>query len=395
MPKVLEGIKVLDFTRYIAGPYCGMLLAVMGADVIRVEPPGGEIDRDIGPYAPTGEGMYPWQYCCNKRGITLNLRTEKGRDILKELVKKSDVLLEAFIPRSKRRMGLDYDSLEKINPRLILVSISGFGQYGPYSDYGCFDAVAQAMAGLMVISGFPGSPPSRPATSFVDYATGVYAALGTMIALYHREKTGVGQAVDACLMDTALSFTETIFAEYKILGEERQQIGNRRPFVAPCDMYKTKDGYVQFSIALDSFWHSFVKLIGREDLRDDPRFKSNYVRYKNQEILNQLASEWVANKTVDEVVKLLREAGIVCGPVYSIPQVMADPHVQAREMIVNLDYPGVKDFPVPGIALKFSETPGKITKRAPMLGEHNEEVYSELLGLSQNEVTKLRQEGVI
>lgn len=395
MPKALEGIRVLDFTRYIAGPYCGMLLAVMGADVIRIEPPEGEIDRDIGPYAPTGEGMYPWQFCCNKRGITLNLRTEKGRELLKELVKKTDVVLEAFVPKAKKKLGLDYESLKELNPGLILTSISGFGQYGPYSDYGCFDAIAQAMAGLMVISGFPGNPPTKPASSFADYSTGLYATIGTLAALFHRQKTGVGQSVDACLLDTAISYAETIFAEYEILGEERQQIGNRRPFVAPCDTFMAKDGYVQFSVALDAWWRSFAKLIGREDLMDDPRYKSNYVRYKNQEFLNQLASEWVADKTVDEVVNLLRETGIVAGPMLSIPEVLKDPHVAAREMIVRLDYPGVKNFPIPGIAVKLSETPAKITEPAPGIGEDNEEVYSELLGLSQGEVTKLREEGVI
>lgn len=395
MERVLQGIRALDFSRFLAGPYCGMLLAMMGAEVIRVEAPGGEIDRELGPFAPNGESMYPWVSCCQKKGITLNLRSEKGRVVLQDLVKRSDIIIEAFLPQAKESLGLSYESLKRINPGIILVSVSGFGQNGPYANRGSFDAIAQGMSGMMSITGFPGGPPVKLGTAGIDCGTAIYGALGAMLALYHRQRTGIGQAVDVSLLDTAVSFMETVFAEYQVLGELRPQIGNRRPFTAPTDMYKAKDGYINISISTDSFWRRFTKLIGREDIRDDPRFKSNRVRFKNQEALNAWAAEWVSERTVQEMVNALGEAGIPCGPVYSIPEVLADPQVKAREMIVELEYPGVGKVPMAGVPIKLSETPGRIDSRAPRIGEHNHEVYSELLGYAHEEIAKMKEEGVI
>ncbi|MBI2907087.1 MAG: CoA transferase [Chloroflexi bacterium] len=395
MEQALQGIRVLDFSRFLAGPYCGMLLAMMGAEVIRVEVPGGEIDRELGPFAPNGESMYPWISSCQKLGITLNLRSEKGRVVLSELVKKSDILIEAFLPQAKAAMGLDYESLRQVNPGIIMVSVSGFGQNGPYANRGSFDAIAQGMSGMMSITGFPGTKPVKLGTAAVDCGTGVYGALGAMFALYRRQRTGVGQLVDVSLLDTAVSFMETVFAEFQVLGELRPQIGNRRPFTAPTDMYQARDGYVNMSVSTDAFWRRFTKLIGREDLRDDPRFKSNRVRFKNQAFLNALAGEWVAGKTVAETMNELEKAGIPCGPVYSIPEVLADPQVKARQMVVEVDYPGVGRVPVPGVPTKLSETPGRIDRRAPRVGEDNYDVYARLLGYSVEEIDRLKEEGVI
>lgn len=395
MDKVLGGIRVLDFSHFIAGPYCAMLLAAMGAEVIRVEPPQGSIDRDIGPYAPNGQGMYPWHYCCNKKGITLDTRGEEGQAILKDLLANTDVVVEAFMPRVKKKIGLDYDSLLAINPGLVLVSISGFGQSGPYADRGGFDAIAQGMSGLMAVTGYSEGPPLKAGSAVIDYGTGLYGALGAVLALLNRQKTGQGQAVDVSLLDTAVSFTETVFAEYQVLGKERSAMGNRRPYTAPTDMYGAKDGYVNISVSADRFWPKFCGVIGEKNYAQDSRYNSNRVRYKNQEFLNALARKWVAERTVEEVVETLTAAGIPVGPVYSIPQVMQDEHIRSRKMIVELEYPDTGKVPVPGLAVKLSRTPGALDQRGPELGEHNQQVYGELLGYSEQRLAGLKKAGVI
>ncbi len=395
MERVLDGIRVLDFSHFIAGPYCALLLGAMGAEVIRIEPPQGGLDRDIGPYAPGGQGMYPWHYCCNKKGITLDTRSAKGRTILKELLAKSDVVIEAFMPRVKKKIGLDYPSLQAINPGLILVSVSGFGQFGPYADRGGFDAIAQGMAGMMAVTGHPEGPPLKEGSAIIDYGTGLYGALGAMLALFQRQKTGRGQAVDVCLLDTAVSFMETVFAEFAVLGQERRGLGNRRPYTAPTDMFGAKDGYVNISVSTNKFWDKFCEVIGQEQHKKDSRYNSNRVRYQNQEFLNALARQWVATKTVAEVVQALTSAGVPVGPVYSIPQVLQDEHIRAREMIVELEYPEVGKVPLPGLALKLSETPGAIDRRGPEIGEHNQQVFGELLGYDQAQLAELKKAGVI
>lgn len=395
MDRVLDGIRVLDFSHFIAGPYCAMLLAAMGAEVIRVEPPQGSLDRDIGPYAPNGQGMYPWHYCCNKKGITLDTRSEKGKAVLKELLAISDVVIEAFMPRVKQKIGLDYDSLRAINPGLVLVSVSGFGQTGPYADRGCFDAIAQGMAGLMAVTGSPEGPPLKAGSAIIDYGTGLYGALGAMLALFQRQKTGQGQAVDVSLLDTAVSFNETAFAEFAVLGKERKAIGNRRPYTAPTDMYGARDGYVNISVSTDRFWQKLCEVIGEEKYAKDSRYNSNRVRYKNQEFLNALTRKWVADRTVAEVVETLTAAGVPVGPVYSIPQVMQDEHIRSREMIVELEYPDVGKVPLPGLAVKLSQTPGAMDQRGPEVGEHNQQVYGELLGYGSEQLAELKEAGVI
>ena len=395
MNGVLQGIRVLDFSNFIAGPYCGMLLAAMGAEVIRVEPPGGGMDRDIGPYAPNGEGMWPWHYCCCKKGITLNLQAEKGRHVLRELLGKTDVVIEAYTPAVKKKLGMDFDSLQAIDRRIILVSISGFGQSGPYANRGGLDTVAQGMSGLMAVTGMPEGPPLRSGSTVVDYGAALYGALGAMFALYHRQRTGTGQAVDVSLLDTAVSFMETVFAEYTLLGLERKPIGNRRPYTAPTDMFKARDGYVYVSVSTDTFWNRFCDLTGWDEYRDDPKFNSNRVRYKSQDLLNDLAAQWIKDRTVDEVVSAMNRAGIPAGPVYSIPQVLKDVHIRGREMLVEMEYPEVGKFIVPGLALKLSESPGGLNKPAPKCGEHTSEIYGRLLGYSRERIDAMAAEGVI
>ncbi len=397
MEEVLYGIRVLDFSRYRAGPTCAQILADMGAEVIRVERPGGEDDRRLGPFAPGGQGFYLMITCRNKKAITLNLRKEKGREILKELVKQSDVVIENFGPDVNKRLGLDYESLKKIKPDIIVVAVSTYGQYGPYASRLGFDGMAQAMSGLMWVTGFPQGLPVKPGVSFIDTATGVYGALGTLFALYHRQKTGEGQLVDVCLLDSAVSFMESIIAEYEVANEIRPQVGNAHTFVAPYDAYKAKDGYFFLGVVSNLIWGRFLKVMGREELASDPRFQTDWDRAQpeNRWFFSDWLNKWAAEKTVDEVVNQFTEAGVPCGRVNTIPEVAADPHIRAREMLVEVEHPGVGKVPLLGIPIKLSKTAGRIKTTHPTLGEHNEEIYCGLLGYTYQEFIQVKEEGVI
>jgi len=397
MDKVLEGIRVLDFGRYVAGAYCGALLADMGAEVIRVERPGGEVDRELGPFAPNGENIvYGMIMHRNKKGITLNTRSEKGREILKELEKRVDIVVENYGVEGKKIMGLDYEPLSGINPGIILVSISGFGSYGPYAKKLCFDAVAQGMSGAMCYTGFPGNPPTRAAAPYVDFSSGIYGALGAMFALYYRKKTGKGQMVDVALFDAAVSFVAGmgVAAEYKLLDYIRPQIGNSS-FYNYNNTYKARDGWLFIYTLGNSIWRRLLKAIDREDLAQDPRFKDDVSRWQNRDILDPIISEWVSQHTVREVLNLLEEARVPCGPVNDISAVVDDPHVRVRKAIEDVDFPGVGSVPLSGVVIKLSQTPGEIEKRAPLIGEHNEEIYGKLLNLSLEELQQLKQESVV
>jgi len=372
-----------------------MLLASMGAEVIRIEPPGGSIDRDIGPYSPSGQGMYPWHFSCNKKGITLNTREEKGKEILKDLIKNSDIMVESYLPKAKKAIGLEYSKLKEINKGLILVSFSAYGQNGPYASRGGFDAIAQGISGMMSITGMPDSAPLKSGSAVIDYGTSLYGAIGALLALRHREKTGLGQEVDVCLLDTAVSFMETVFAEHTLLDSQRPQLGNRRPYTAPTDMFKAKDGYVNISVSTDTIWKRFAKLIGKSELVDNPKFKSNKIRYKHHEALADMAEKWVSNKNVSKVIEKLNAVGVPAGPVYGIPEVFDDPQIKARKMIEYLDYPGEGEIPVPGLAIKLSETPGAIDRRAPEVGEHNNDVYGAVLKYNEEKMAELMETGII
>ena len=394
MARVLDGIRVLDAAQYKAGPVCGALLADMGAEVIRIESPRGGDDRELGPFAPNGESMYLVFTSRNKKGVTLNLRSEKGKEIFRGLARCSDVVIENFGLAAKESSHLNYQNLREVNPRIIWAAVSGFGQTGPYARRLCFDPVAQAIAGIMHINGFPGEP-VKTGVNIVDLTTPVYAAYGIVLALYHREKTGVGQEVDLALLDVAVTFMESVFAEYEVLGEVRPQLGNRNNFLYPFDSFKAKDGLVYIGTGGDAMWLRFLKLIGREDVARDPRFTKGHCRMKNWEPIAAMTHEWTADKTVDDVIKLCNEAEIPCGRVNTVPEAAADPQIQAREMIVDVEQPGIGRVPVTGIPVKLSETPGQIDTHAPRLGEHNEEIYCGLLGYDQQELSRLKEEGVI
>jgi CoA:oxalate CoA-transferase len=395
MGGVLEDIRVLDLSRFISGPYCAQVLADMGAEVIRIEKVGGGDDRFLGPFTPDGQSMGVLTYSRNKKGVTLNIRSEQGRELLLRLVGVSDVILENFTPGYMDSLGLGYEKLRQVNPGIIYASISAYGRTGPYASRGGFDQIIQGMSGMMNVTGHPGAPPTKAGVSVVDYGAALYAVVGILLALRHRDRTGEGQLVDVSLLDTAISFMETIFAEYMVLGVVRPQIGNRRPYSAPTDTYRAKDGYVSISISTEGLWRRFAGVIGREDLLEDPRFKGNANRAINQQYLNELAAGWVAQRTVAEIERTLEEAHIPCGRVQTITEVAHDPQLKAREMIVDVDHPGSGKVPLPGIVIKMSQSPGGIRSPAPRAGQHNDEVYTGLLGLSRDELRELQEKGVI
>jgi CoA:oxalate CoA-transferase len=397
MKRALEGIRVLDLGSYIAAPYCCMLLADHGAEVIRVEPPNGKVDREVGPFSPDGQPItFGLTIQRNKKNITLNLKSEAGRRLLGDLVKEVDILVHNFPKGSEEAEVLDYDRLRGINPALIVVAISGFGQNGPYAERPCFDAIAQAMSGSMSFTGYPGTPPLRAALPYVDFNTAARAALGAMMAFHERYTSGQGQLVDVALFDVAFSMTGTVgcAAEYRLLGEVRKPVGNGG-FYAYCCSGRANDGYVMINVIGNSMWRRMCRVMGREDLIEDPRFKDNLRRYRNYVAIDVILGDWIKDKTVAEAMEILDKAGIPCGPVNDVPASLNVPQIEAREMLVELDYPGAGKVPVPGVSIKLSRTPGKVAKRASFLGEDNEDVYGGLLGYGPDDLTRLKQEKAI
>ena len=399
MAKPLDGVRVLEFGILIAGPYCSTLLGEMGAEVIRVERPGGEYDRMWGPVAASGLSMPFMNVARGKKGITLNVRSDEGVALLNELVKRSDIVVQNF-PRSvAKKTGVDYDSLKAINPAIIVVCISGFGYSGPYAEHVCLDTIAQSMSGGMSITGYPGTPPTRSAVPYVDFGTAMNAALGAMFALYHRERTGQGQMVDVSLLDTAVSMMASwgVPAEHTLTGKVRSQQGNHS-FYNPSNSYQARDGWVFIAPAVQRRHGDLLRAMGREDLADDEEFQERYNRemmFYNNDIMEPIIREWVAQQSVDDVVRLGQELRMPVAPVHTIADMVKNPQVHARQMLVDFDYPDVGPVPLCGVTIKLSETPGSTERRAPMMGEHNEEIYQGLLGLSAGEVASLKEKGVI
>ena len=398
MKRVLEDIRVLDFSRFVAGPYCGMLLADMGAEVIRIDRPGGEEDRTYGLTGSNGENLIYANYARNKKGITLNLfGHEKAPDILADLVGHSDVVLHSFPPEAARMAGLTYEELVKINPKIIVAAISCFGSTGPYANKGGFDFIAQAMSGAMKIGGFKDKPPVRAFMNPMDHGTGAVAAFGTMVALRHREQTGEGQLVDLSLFQTSLTYVAPMIAEAAVFGKVRPVIGNRSAYLGPTDLYPCKDGYVFIATVMNSVWRRMARLIGHAELIDDPGLQTDLQRYENRERIDPLVADWIASHTVAEALEKMEKARIPCGPLRGTDEVLDDPHILSGKMIeyVNLESPGLEKVPASGISARLSKTPGRITSRPPRVGEHNKEIYQDLLGYNSKKMDDLFRNGVI
>jgi crotonobetainyl-CoA:carnitine CoA-transferase CaiB-like acyl-CoA transferase len=402
-PKALEGIRILDLTRIFSGPYCSMLFADMGAEVIKIEPPGGEIIRDNPPMVKEGEGGpedrsrsgYFLTLNRNKYGITLNLKHPKGVGIFKELVKIGDVVLENYAPGVMKRLGIDYPVLRDINPRTIMCSISGFGQWGPYSERIAFDVISQAMSGLMSITGYPDSPPTRVGTSLGDVNASVHAAFAIMAALWQREKSGVGQYIDCSMQEAMVSILEGAIVRWTIGKELLTPIGSHNPHDAPMGAYKCKDGYIIIATVGDEHWHRFCRAIGRLEWASDPEYRTKRQRWEKKLILAEEIEKWTANYTVREAGEILDRERVANSPILNIQQVVDDPHLNARGYFVEVEHPIIGKAKIPGIPFKLSETPGEVERPSPLVGEHNELILGKYLGISSAEVKQLKEEGAL
>lgn len=396
MKGALEGIRVLDFSRFGAGPYCASQLADLGAEVIRVEDPGGSVDRYFGAVDPYGESLVYKAMGRNKKCITLNLSSPKADEVLRALVQRYDIVIHNIPPKVSRAKKLSYENLKKFNSKVIVASISGYGQSGPNADRLSFDTTAQAMSGGMWIQGFPGNPPEVTAVRHVDFSSGAILAFSIMAAVYYRERTGKGQMVDVALCDVALGFVQNIGALmlYRIYKEMRQHVGNFG-FSAYMDCCEAKNGWVYIAPVGDIQWGKFVKLIGREDMASDPRFKNDMSRWKNRQYIHEVAKQWVSEKTVDVVIEELDKIRVAASRVNNVAEVMEDPNIRTREIILDIDHPNLGKIPIPGVVPKFSETPGGVETCAPKVGEHNWETYCQILGFEEEYYSKLQEKGVM
>ncbi len=393
---VLEGIRVLDLSRYIAGPLCTAILGDMGAEVIRVDRPGGSEDRALGPSTPRGDNMFYVMLSRNKLGVTLDLECEEGRELFRRLVAQCDVLVENFSPPIKEKLGLTYPSLTEIRPDIILVSISGFGSDGPSRARPAFDSIAQAECGVMSLSGFPDGPPMRLQISWVDMSTALFATIGTLLALMHRQRTGEGQVVDTALMDTAVAYVgyQGTAAEDQVMDLVRPRLGNAA-YHAFSDTFSAQDGTVLLSVPNNALWRRLATLVERPDLADDPRFASDTLRYTNRTEICEVVQAWAGQRTVAQVLAEATKARIPCGRVNTVHEMLADPQVAAREMFTTLNVPGIGPVIHPRAAVQLSRTPGRIERPGPLPGQDNLQVYGNLLGLSEDDLEGLGTRGVI
>ncbi|MEK6320184.1 MAG: CoA transferase [Acidobacteriota bacterium] len=394
MPGPLEGIRVIDFGRFIAGPYCAMLLADFGADVIRVERREGGEDRKVGPVTESGEGGLFLNCNRNKRGITLDLGHPSAAEVVRRLVGSADIVVVNLPLAVMKRIGLDFDSLRAVKPDIILVMASAFGPDGPYADRVGFDGVAQAMSGAMSLTGFPG-PPVRSLVSWADYGTALHGAFGAMTALYHRQKTGQGQLIDVSLLATGVTFMTPLLAELKTRGIRREQLGNTAYYAAPSDVYQTQDGWIIVPTVGDPMFRRWARLIGREDLIDDPRLQDDISRGNNAAVINEAMSTWCSQRTREEAIAELERVRVPCGPCYDLDEVLADAQVNSRKLLEEIEYPGgTKPVPIAATPVRLSETPAVGSRRAPALGEHTDEVLSEV-GFSAEEIATFRKSGAV
>lgn len=401
--KALEGIRVLDLTRILAGPYCSLLFADLGAEVIKIEPPEGEMIRDNPPMVEIGKGGphdrsrsgYFLSLNRNKYGLTLNLKHPKALGLFKDLVKIGDVVLENYAPGVMKRLGIDYPVLKEINPRLIMASISGFGQWGPYSERIAFDIVAQAMGGLMSVTGHPDSPPTRVGTSLGDINAAVHAAFAIMAALWHREKTGIGQYIDISMQEAMVSIMEGAVVRWTIGKEMLTPIGSHNTNESPMAAYRCRDGYIIIGTVGNEHWHRFCRAMNKPEWAANPDYATKKQRWEKKYILQEEIENVTMNYTVKEVGEMLDRERVANSPILNIQQVVEDPHLNARGYFVEVEHPVIGKARIPGMPFKLSETPGAVERPSPLVGEHNELILGGYLGISGAEVKRLKEEGVL
>jgi formyl-CoA transferase len=392
----LGNIRILDLTRVLAGPFCTMMMADLGAEVIKIEiPRKGDDTRGYLPFIGS-ESAYFMNINRNKKSLELNLKNPKGKKIFFELAKQSDIVIENFKPGTMDRLGLGYENLREVNKGIIYGCISGFGHYGPYRDRPGYDLIGQAMGGMMSVTGWPGSPPTRTGTAIADILAGQSLAFGILAALHSKIKTGEGQKVDISLVDSVVAAMETINQIYIVEKRIPGRVGNRYEFFYPYDSFKSKDGWFVFAVGNDQMWKRFCNCMGNDNLYVDNRFKSVDLRVKNHQKLKNIIEKWSITKKTENLVNILLEKKIPAGPIYSVDQVVNDKHIAtAREMFVEVEHPKAGKTKITGSHLKLSKDKPIIKRPAPLLGEHTEVIFKELLDYTDEEILKLKEENVI
>lgn len=392
----LSNVTVLDLTRVLAGPFCSMMFADMGANVIKIEnPKEGADERKMGPFK-NGESAYYMNLNRNKKGVTLNLKNPKGKAMFLEMVKKADIVLENFRPGTMEKLGLGYEDLKKVNPKIVYGCISGFGHTGRYSQKPGYDIIAQAMGGLMSTTGWPGGEATRTGTAMGDILAGLSAGVGVLAALNARTVTGRGQKVDIALVDSVVASLEIINMIYLVQGRIPQRIGNRYESTYPYDSFRASDGSLVIGAGNDKLWQDLTKVMGMPGLAEKPEFRTVPDRVAHHEELRKIIEEWTAKYTVQQIYDMVDGAGVPCAPIYSIDQVVKDPHIAGdRKMFVETEHPVAGKITLTGSHLKLSETCTDVRTPSPALGQDNENVYGELLGYSPEKVAELRAEGVL
>ena len=391
----LEGIRVLDLTRILAGPYATMLLGDLGAEVIKIEQPGtGDESRNFGPFK-NDFSLYFMSVNRGKKSLTLNLKTPRGIELFLELVKGSDILVENFRPGTMKKLGLDYESLKPHRPSLIYAACSGFGQTGPDAHRGAYDMIIQGLGGIISITGEPDRPPVRVGTSISDITAAMFTTIGILSALHHRHQTGEGQFVDVAMLDGMVAILENAVVRYLITGDVPQPLGARHPAITPFEAFESADGHVIIAIGNDGLWAKFCEHVNLPDLITDERFRTNALRTANHAELFPILAELMRQHTTSQWMQGLDAIGVPCGPINTIDKVVNHPQVLAREMIATVEHEVTGSVGVPGLPIKLSKTPGQVETPAPTLGEHTDEILTDLLGMETAEIERLKRDGVV
>lgn len=394
----LEGVRVVEMGSLLAGPFCGQLLGDFGAEVIKVEPPGkGDPMREWGRHRKEGRTLWWPIIARNKKSVTLNLREKEGQELARTLIESADVLVENFRPGTMERWGLGYEDLREANPGLVMVRVSGYGQTGPYKDQAGFGSIGEAMGGIRHVTGFPDRPPPRVGISLGDSLAATFGALGAVTALYNRDaRGGRGQVVDVGIYEAVLALMESTIPEYALAGHIRGRTGAILPFVAPSNTYPTADGdYVVIGANADTVFGRFARALGHPEWVESEKYATHHARGENQEELDDLISEWTKERTAEEVLGIMREAGVPAGKLFTARDMVEDEHYAARENIIEVEHPEIGPFPMQNVVPRLTETPGEVRWTGPKLGEHNEEVFGEVLGLGEEEREALCERGIV
>ena len=392
----LSGVRVLDLTRVVAGPYCSMFLGDLGAEVVKVEQPGaGDDTRGWGPPFAGGESAY---YLCinrNKQSLTLDLKSKRAVELLRDLVKAADVIIENFRPGTMERLGLGEKELRELNPRLIYASLTGFGADGPMSDWPGYDLIVQAWGGLMSITGTPEGEPVKVGVAIIDLVAGLMLGKAVAAALFAREKIGVGQRIDTSLLEAEVASLINVGSNYLVGGKVPTRWGNAHPNIVPYQNFQTADGYLVIGVASEVIWKRFCEAVGERELINDPRFADNSKRVENRSELIAILSQTFLQRRNDAWFKLLTDAEVPCAPVQTIDQVFQAPQVLQRDMLIEVEHPTAGKVRMAGIPVKFSVTPASVRMPPPLLGEHNDAILRTWLGMSAASIDELKKEKVI